>query len=244
MFDLHITEQGTGKVIQPGDLWRLTLPPAGVHQYSNAQITNYRARHDFSCRAPVALSMRARFQGKPVGTAGFGFWSHPFSPDQKGIYLPRAVWFFYGSLANTMALALDVPVNGWKCAVMDALNWHFFALAPLALPGMLLMRNPILYRRLWPLGQRALKVDEAFIAEYPPQDWMHYQIQWTAENVTFLIDDTIYLKTPLSPRGALGFIAWIDNQYAIVTPQGRFGGGLCASTDTTSLEIADLVLNL
>jgi hypothetical protein len=33
----------------------------------------------------------------------------------------------------------------------------------------------------------------------------------------------------------LGFVAWVDNQYAIVTPQGRFGSGLVEVPETQLL---------
>ena len=46
------------------------------------------------------------------------------------------------------------------------------------------------------------------------------------------------LITPHAPRGPLGFIAWIDNQYAVVTPQGRFGFGLVATTERQWLALA------
>ena len=36
--------------------------------------------------------------------------------------LPRAIWFFYGSLPSNMSLALDVPGYGWKAATIDALR--------------------------------------------------------------------------------------------------------------------------
>ncbi len=39
------------------------------------------------------------------------------------------------------------------------------------------------------------------------------------------------LDTDRSPHGPLGFIAWIDNQYAIVTPQGRLGWGIVPNPD-------------
>ena len=34
-----------------------------------------------------------------------------------------------------------------------------------------------------------------------------------------------------APRGPLGFVAWVDNQWAVATPRGRFGWGLLASSE-------------
>jgi hypothetical protein len=53
-----------------------------------------------------------------------------------------------------------------------------------------------------------------------------YTIDWLADGVTFAVDAQVIHQSPLAPRGPLGFIAWIDNQYALVTPQGQFGFGL------------------
>jgi hypothetical protein len=33
----------------------------------------------------------------------------------------------------------------------------------------------------------------------------------------------------------MGFIAWIDNQYAVVTPQGKFGWGVVPLPEAQSL---------
>ena len=34
------------------------------------------------------------------------------------------------------------------------------------------------------------------------------------------------METPHSPRGPLGFVTWLDNQFAVVTPQGNIQIGL------------------
>ena len=54
----------------------------------------------------------------------------------------------------------------------------------------------------------------------------------------FAVDGVTVLQTPFSPRGALGFVTWLDNQYAIVTPQGKLGFGIVpvAQEQTLLLE--------
>ena len=42
----------------------------------------------------------------------------------------------------------------------------------------------------------------------------------------FLVDGTVVLETDRPPRGPLGFVAWVDNQWLVATPRGRFGWGL------------------
>ncbi len=225
---------GGGQVqVEPGVL-RLTLPGASADSYADAQITDYAGlpRSRFPWRPPLRMLVRAWASAGAdslKGTAGFGFWNDPFMPARREIpRLPRAVWFFFGGPRSDMRLALGQPGHGWKAATFDPLRPLFFALLPLAPPGFLLMRIPALYRVLWPLGQRALGVAEAHL----PGAWLAephtYGLEWRPDGVSFSVDGKLLLETARSPRGPLGFIAWIDNQYAVVTPQGRFGWGLVA----------------
>jgi hypothetical protein len=56
-------------------------------------------------------------------------------------------------------------------------------------------------------------------------DWHDYLVEWRQGQVCFLVDGVLVLQVSNPPPGPLGFVAWIDNQYAIATPQGslRFG---------------------
>jgi hypothetical protein len=76
------------------------------------------------------------------------------------------------------------------------------------------------------LGQRALGVAEAALPGDLLAEAHAYTLTWRAGGATFDVDGATVLDTASSPQGPLGFIAWIDNQYAIVTPQGRFGWGV------------------
>lgn len=230
---------GAGEVLHtPGEV-RLHLPPAAAG-YHDAQISDYAGRSDFRWRPPLRLRVRARFSGFHAGTAGFGFWNHPFVPGERGFRLPRAVWFFASAPPNEMRLALDVPGAGWKAATFDALRLPFFLLLPAALPGLLLMRLPALYRRLWPLGQRALGVSEALLDPTLLADWHEYTLDWLPDAVHFAVDGQPVHQAQVAMRGSLGFIAWLDNQYAVVTPQGRFGFGLSPVEHEQSLALSSL----
>jgi hypothetical protein len=233
---------GTGAVQQTEGTLRLALPASTDWQYSDAQITDYQglARRDFPWQPPLRMTVRAWASHSTEylhGTAGFGFWNEPFVPvGQRWPRLPRAVWFFFGSPPNDMALARTVPGHGWKAATLDATRLPFLLLAPCAPLGFLLMRSPALYRALWPVGQWALGVAEARL----PVDLLEphmYTLDWRADGVTFYVDGAQVLHAPYTPRGPLGFIAWIDNQYAVVTPQGRFRFGLIATQKTQSLVL-------
>lgn len=221
---------GAGLLDQQDGALRCVVPPV-ADGYSDAQITDYtRPRGDlFRWRPPLRLSVQA-WASAPgaelAGTAGFGFWNEPFVPvGHARIRLPRAVWFFFGAPPHNMALAKDVPGFGWKAATLDAGRPLAVAMLPLAPVGFLLMRVPALYRRLWPVAQRAIGVSEAVLPV--DLDAPHvYELEWQARGVTFRVDGQTVHRASTSPRGPLGFIAWMDNQYAIVTPQGRIRFGV------------------
>lgn len=240
----HITQQGNAAVEKDNTNYHLILSPAD-DGYHNAQISSYAVRSELNLSPPVRLSLRAQFAGAtPPGTAGFGFWNHPFAPGERGLRLPRAAWFFFGSPANNMALALNKPGYGWKAGTFDAANWRFLTLLPTAPMGFLLMRIPWLYRRLWPIGQRALGISEMHIDATMMTTSHAYQIDWLSDRVRFYIDGQIIHEAPLSPRGPLGFVAWTDNQYAVVTPQGRLGFGMVKIPAESSLLISELKLEI
>ncbi|NWG16711.1 MAG: hypothetical protein HXY41_08760 [Chloroflexi bacterium] len=236
--DWHVTEIGRGQVLQTAGRVRLVVPPTPERLYSDAQISDYAARRDFRRTPPLRLTITARAEGGPIrGTAGFGFWNHPFAPGERGLRLPRAAWFFFASPPNDMRLARDVPGFGWKCATLDAGRAAFLALLPTAPVGFLLMRVPALYRRLWPVGQRALGISEHALDPALLAENHTYSLDWRADGLTFRLDGATVHQTRHAPGGRLGFIAWIDNQYAVVTPQGRFGWGIVPVAREQSLVL-------
>jgi hypothetical protein len=133
----RVTQTGQASVQPTSDGLALTVRPASAATYSNAQITDYDYRaFRFRWRPPVKMTVRARATldaSQLRGTAGFGFWNHPFSPDVAvRVRLPQAAWFFFSSPPSDMRLALDVPGPGWKAAAIDARRWRFLALLPFA----------------------------------------------------------------------------------------------------------------
>jgi hypothetical protein len=217
---------GAGAVVGPHGL-RLWLPGAHARSYADAQIDDYAglARARFPWRPPLRLTVRARASGPLLGTAGFGFWNNPLAPLGGLPALPAAVWFFHASPPSDMPLALGVPGHGWKVACIDAARPAALAWAPLALPVALANRIPALERRVWPHIQRSLRISEAPI---PPlgQPWRTHTLEWRRGGARFLIDGACVHETDLAPAGPLGFVAWLDNQWAVVSPRGRFGWGL------------------
>jgi hypothetical protein len=138
--------------------------------------------------------------------------------------LPRAIWFFYASPPSNMKLDLSVPGCGWKAATIDALRLPVFLLAPFAPLAIPLMSIRPLYHAMWPVGQRAIGVREALVA-VDMGGWHTYVIAWDVGAARFYVDDECILESDTSPRGPLGFVMWLDNQYMVATPWGRFRYG-------------------
>jgi hypothetical protein len=70
--------------------------------------------------------------------------------------------------------------------------------------------------------------------------WHKYSMEWTAARATMHVDDALVLDTPVSPRGPMGIVIWIDNQHAGFHPQGKLTFGLEANPEPAWLEIRDL----
>jgi hypothetical protein len=236
--------KGVGRLEFNGGL-RLVTQGATAAQYSDAQVDDYQplARRDFLWRPPVRLTVRARFShpaGQLRGTAGFGFWNDPFMmTGARSPALPRVIWFFYSSPPSEMKLDLQTPGWGWKAATLDALRWPFLALLPTAPLAVPLMNVNRLYRACWPIGQRAIKVSEALLP-VEMTEWHTYTLDWQKKTAHFSVDGltALYCHTP--PAGPLGFVLWLDNQYMVVTPWGKFGYGLVDAPDEQWLEISEL----
>lgn len=243
--NLHHHEIGDSTVIRQNDSWRLTNGRATADSYVNAQLDDYHARKrsNFLHKPPLTLTLRARFSHSADllrGTAGFGFWNDPFGMSGARLpSLPRALWFFFSSPPSNMALAQGVPGPGWKAATIDAWRWPFFLLAPTAPIAMPLMRIPALYKRLWPIGQRAIGVHEAQLS-LDMTAWHDYQLAWTKDHVQFWVDGHVVLHAPQAPRGPLGLVIWKDNQAMSISPSILPRHQLVAAPEEQWMEITAL----
>lgn len=221
---------------------RLCVPPIRVPQYANAQLDDYTglARSSFPWKPPLLLTVRARVAHLHAGTAGFGFWNSPISPIGKVLpVLPAALWFFFAAPPSNMPLAAGVPGFGWKAAALDATTREAWAWAPLAASVLLLNRIPVIRVRLWRLVQRALRISEAALAA-PDVDWHTYTLEWLPDRATFGIDGSVVHVLTRPPRGPMGFVAWVDNQWMVATPDGHFGWGVSAVERAQWLDLAEI----
>jgi hypothetical protein len=229
---------GSGEIHVENRHWTLALPYASSELYSDAQLHDYAglARRDFPWRAPLSFSIRARLSPHLQGTAGFGFWNNPLGGVPA---LPQAAWFLFASPPSDMRLAQDVPGHGWKAATIDAGRLAALGWAPFAPAVLLVCRHPGIRRRLWPRVQRALAVDECQL-ELDAATWHTYEIVWLRDRVLFGVNGRRVLASRVAPRGPLGLVIWIDNQWARVTPRGSFGWGLLDAQAPQSLQWTDL----
>ncbi len=234
---------GTGRIEVRGEHTQLIVPQASHTQYSDAQLDDrliYPGR-SLVHRPPLRLTLRARFSGETLlGTAGFGFWNHPLLAPSNPLPLPRAIWFFYASSPSHMDLALDVPGCGWKAAMIDATKLGAVAMAPLALPVVLLNRSERLYRHVWPFVQKNLTIEEKVLPLDLLPQWHTYTIVWGIDHARFAVDEQVVLETDRAPRGPMCFVAWVDNRLAVVTPTGAIQFGLFDVNQPQWLEIEDL----
>ena len=223
-------------------------------RYTDAQIDDYQglARRHFLWRPPLQMRVRARFShpaGALQGTAGFGFWNDPFlMTGLRWPALPRVIWFFYSSAPSNMKLDLQTPGHGWKAATLDATRWPFLALLPTAPIAVPLMNVGPIYRACWPLGQKTIQVSEAMLP-VDMTEWHTYLIDWQTNSAQFMVDGQTILDCQTSPRGPLGFVMWLDNQYMVITPWGNFNYGLLDAPgqqwmELDRLEIRDRVGDL
>jgi hypothetical protein len=233
---------GGGRVERDGPVQRLAVGPV-VRGYADAQLDDYAGlrRGRFRWCAPARLRVRARLSAGARGTAGFGFWNNPFGPQAGWPALPDAVWFFYASPPNAMELVPGVPGDGWKAAVVHAARpgapaWGLPVVAALAW-ARLTGRTARAGRWL----QRLTGAHEAVLAA-DPADWHAYEIDWGRDAAVFCVDGAEVLRAPGPPRGPLGLVIWIDNQYAVVTPRGVLGGGIVALESEQWLELEELTV--
>ncbi len=233
---------------------RMTLPDVRAGSYADAQIDDYGQlpRSQFLWRPPLHMSVRARASlpaattsstiNDPIlrGTAGFGFWNYPFSVRGDLLMLPDAVWFFYASPPSNMALVPHSPGWGWKAQVVHSMRpGALLSVIPMTLSTTLaLLTNETRPAARW--MQRLTGAHESLLTT-DLTSWHSYTLDWFAREAIFAVDGQQVLRVPHPPTRPLGFVAWLDNQFAIATPRGslRFGS---LSSSSQWFEISKLTI--
>jgi hypothetical protein len=242
-------EIGGGRVETMAEAgYRLTLPPM-PRGYADAQLDDHRRlrRSAFPWRPPVRIRVRARAsEASPIGTLGFGLWNDPFSLSlgQGGAArrlptAPRAIWFFYASPPADLSLSPGAPPNGWKASCLDSPSVPALLLAPVAAAGLAAAQIPFLRRTVLKRALGGLRGSEVPIAA-SLADWHEYEILWRGGRALFKIDGEVVLEAAAPLTGPLGFVAWIDNQYAVASPEKGFHFGVLATSREQGLELSEL----
>lgn len=223
--------------------------PAIDRGYADAQVDDYAGlrRRNFPWRPPLRMSLSARASSaQPLGTLGFGFWNDPFtfSLGQGGAVrrlpaAPQALWFFYGSPPNDMRFIPEMPANGWKASSLRSPAVPSLLLAPAAGLAAGLAQIGFLRRPVMQAALGTVEASEAMV-EARLDDWRRYELTWDEHLARFRVEDEEILVSPAPPSGPLGFVAWIDNQYAIASPEGGFRFGVLPTNSPQWLEIQDL----
>jgi hypothetical protein len=224
--------------------WRLQIPAGNSRAYRLAQLDDYfqLPRHKFPHHS-LTLSLRAKASSKSIpGTWGFGLWNDPFGMSLGfggGRFrlpaLPNAVWFFHASPQNYLSFSSDKPAQGFLAQTFRAPALH-----PLLVPaGLVLPFSRKATRRM--LG-RVIEEDGVSVSVDVAQ-WHRYRLEWREKRALFEVDNVTVLETPMSPRGPLGAVIWIDNQFAAFTPKGKIGFGVLENPEPAWIEIAGLELH-
>lgn len=236
-----------GGKVSSGESRRLLLPPT-AGGYADAQLDDYGhpagdAAARFRWRPGVEMRLCARFshQGDALrGTAGFGFWNAPFGdPSVRRPALPQAAWFFFASPPSDLPLAPDGPGRGWFASSIDASRRGAKTMIPAAPAVLLLQQLPPLRRWLWPRLRSLLGISYAPIA-LDMRRWNRYRLLWQPDGCLFEVNGSQLMHTHHSPRGPLGFVCWIDNQYLVATNRGRLRWGVLPTAAEQWMEIRDL----
>lgn len=226
---------------------RMNLPAVQQGTYADAQIDDYDhlPRTAFPWRPPLRMEVRAR-SSRPAatanstsnrsettdilrGTAGFGFWNYPFSVRGDLLMLPESIWFFYASPPSNMALIPGVPGWGWKAQVVHSMRAESLAATlPMALSATWArVTGNVRPAERW--MQRLSGAHEALL-HVDMTTWHTYRLEWHAGEATFHVDEALVLRVPHPPTRPLGFVAWLDNQYAVATPKGKLRFGTVATS--------------
>ncbi len=243
-------EIGGGLSRHQRDRWLLSLPP-DRRAYADAQIDDYRglSRADLPWQPPVELALRARASSPhPRGTLGFGFWNDPFTLalGQGGAArrlpaAPQAIWFFYGSPPNHLTFVPGIPGAGWKAMSLRSPRVPALVLAAPAAAAFLLSFLPGIRRPVMKAALGTVSASESLLAA-PLDEWHSYRLQWRRDSAVFWMDGENVLTAPDPPSGPLGFVAWIDNQYAVASPEKGLRFGVLPTEMGQTLEIDGLAI--
>ena len=127
-----------------------------------------------------------------------------------------------------MALVPRVPGLGWKAQVVHSMRLEAVAAT---VPMGLTAAWAHLTGETRPAQRWMQKLTGAYEAllSVEMSTWHTYVLEWRHAEALFWVDGKQVLRAPQPPTRPLGFVAWLDNQYAVATPRGSLRLGTIAS---------------
>lgn len=224
---------------------RLALGPVSASTYANAQLDDYHQTNQFRWRPPLRLTVVARFSGpgsELTGTAGFGFWNDPLGMTGRArLRMPQSVWYFYAGGPSCIPLVLGDPGWGWRAAALNAATFQAGLVVPIAPFLAAAMHFPRLKRFIWGWLQRRLRLTGRGLDGERMGEWHRYDLAWDVDRLHFAVDEREVWRAAVRVDGPLGMVTWIDNQFMVLTPEGRVRHGK-TSTNGQWLELETLTI--
>ena len=230
--------------------WRLQIPAGKARCYRLAQLDDYVTikRKDFPYSGQSSLSLRCRVSSANLpGTWGFGFWNDPFAfmpgliaEGSRLPTLPNACWFFNASPDNHLTLQNRLPGCGFLAQTFHSPKIPFILLLPGLIGAPLLLSRHL--SRLLRHVSGVVVTQDGMALDLDTTQWHAYRIDWHSGVVIFYVDEQKVFETKITPRGPLGTVIWIDNQYAAWTPEGRVGMGTLENQSPGWIEIENVVI--
>jgi hypothetical protein len=245
----YLIHGGTHQTTDAGSI-KLEIP-SNCEKYCDAQLDDYHSlpRKQFLWSPPCRFEIHARASSpNPPGTLGFGFWNDPFtlSLGQGGAArrfpaTPQTLWYFYGSPENDLQLAPNLPGFGWKASGIRSPKIPLLLLSPLAGLAVAVSYIPYLRSIMMLLARRFIVVNEVLL-EVSLAEWHTYTLDWDVSSAVFRVDGQTVNIVEHPPEGPLGFVIWIDNQFAVASSKKRFQFGVIQTTESHWLEFE--IINL
>lgn len=242
---LNSRHTADASVIPTENGWRLQIPAGEAGHYRLAQLDDYATlpRSRFPLRPPATLNLRCRVSEPALpGTWGFGFWNDPFAfsfglqgTAQRLPVLPNACWFFHASAENHLSFHDSFPGSGFLVQTFRSPKIPSVLLAPGVL-GLPLLFSKTISGWLRAVARKIISEDSLAL-EVDVTQWHRYNLSWRESGLAFSVDEVVVFETPISPRGPLATVIWIDNQYAAWRPDGRISFGTLQQRAAAWMEI-------
>ncbi len=249
-----LTSGAECSILAPG-AWRLQIPAGPPGRYRLAQLDDYRdlARNTFPWKPACSLQVQMRASADLLpGTWGIGFWNNPFGMAiltrvemLRLPALPATVWYFFASPQNYLSFYDHLPAHGSLAATFRSqqrLKPGLALTALTAIPFLPLLMIPAVARclRIW--IRKFLHQDSQEL-RIDPTLWHDYRMDWHKDWAIFQIDKHKIFETEIVPQGPLGFVVWIDNQFAAFPPDGRIRIGSLENPEPAWIEVRNLLIN-